>query len=412
VRQPCSFSYPGAPVDFDPIALLDGAYQARGNVRAWLSANAPAIAACFDEVGIGCLSYFVRDMRFEPLHPEYQPGRDRSIDPAVALDVLARGAASVSRDLAQRVMVGMQQPGVHGLLETFGERVFAMERFGERIADAPAIVIPTGEHGTAVVVAFTHKPLCIVREHRLLWEAICLHFGAACRLSDRPAGAGAPGVEAVFDAGGNVLDCRGPAQRPAARALLRDAVRRRDRARTRRSRSRSPADLADWQPLYSGRWSLVDIEDRRRRLVLAHRNDPDIPASGLSRRQRQVLFYASLGWSPKQIAYALGLAPGTINNHLATALEKQGYASRAELVRVTAERAMRAIDAPQPPRANRLSNAERVVAAHVAAGWSNGRIAASRGVSVHTVANQLRSIYRKLRVSDRHELIRELARSQ
>ena len=53
-----------------------------------------------------------------------------------------------------------------------------------------------------------------------------------------------------------------------------------------------------------------------------------------------------------------------------------------------------------------LTEAEREIVVGVLAGWSNRRIADERGVSVRTVANQLTSIYRKLGVGSRHELIR------
>lgn len=57
-----------------------------------------------------------------------------------------------------------------------------------------------------------------------------------------------------------------------------------------------------------------------------------------------------------------------------------------------------------------LSPAEREVVLAVAAGQSNAEIAKARGTSANTVANQLRSIYGKLKVGNRIELIRLCAR--
>jgi DNA-binding NarL/FixJ family response regulator len=51
-----------------------------------------------------------------------------------------------------------------------------------------------------------------------------------------------------------------------------------------------------------------------------------------------------------------------------------------------------------------LSRAERQVALDAASGLSNRAIAARRGTSIRTIANQLASIYRKLGVSSRAEL--------
>lgn len=61
---------------------------------------------------------------------------------------------------------------------------------------------------------------------------------------------------------------------------------------------------------------------------------------------------------------------------------------------------------PQPQLPAGLSLAEQNVVRAVLDGDSNAEIAARRKTSKHTVANQLRSIYGKLGVSGRSELIR------
>jgi DNA-binding CsgD family transcriptional regulator len=53
----------------------------------------------------------------------------------------------------------------------------------------------------------------------------------------------------------------------------------------------------------------------------------------------------------------------------------------------------------------KLAPAERDIAERVVRGQSNQSIAKSRGTSARTVANQLQSIYAKLGVSSRYELI-------
>jgi DNA-binding CsgD family transcriptional regulator len=55
-----------------------------------------------------------------------------------------------------------------------------------------------------------------------------------------------------------------------------------------------------------------------------------------------------------------------------------------------------------------LSGAERDVALRAAKGQSNQAIADARGASVHTISNQLRSVFGKLGVASRHELTAEL----
>jgi DNA-binding NarL/FixJ family response regulator len=60
------------------------------------------------------------------------------------------------------------------------------------------------------------------------------------------------------------------------------------------------------------------------------------------------------------------------------------------------------VPSPQLPRT--LSRAEREVVAGVLQGRSNAEIAAQRGTSLRTIAVQLQSIFRKLRVGSRVEL--------
>ncbi|MBX3229458.1 MAG: helix-turn-helix transcriptional regulator [Labilithrix sp.] len=60
--------------------------------------------------------------------------------------------------------------------------------------------------------------------------------------------------------------------------------------------------------------------------------------------------------------------------------------------------------------ASGLSAAERAVAELAVAGLSNAAIGARRGTSARTIAAQLASIYRKLGVSSRAELVVTIAR--
>ena len=138
------------------------------------------------------------------------------------------------------------------------------------------------------------------------------------------------------------------------------------------------------------------------------------------------------GLSSKRIALELGLARSTVSQRLASATVTLGFVSRAELLSCTA-RALAAAPAlksgeeptvkakeldqagerqllfcfriAEAPLPTVLTRAEREVVHGVLAGKSNAAIAAARGASPHTVANQLAKIYRKLRVGSRWELI-------
>jgi DNA-binding NarL/FixJ family response regulator len=72
------------------------------------------------------------------------------------------------------------------------------------------------------------------------------------------------------------------------------------------------------------------------------------------------------------------------------------------------EYAILSIPAGPPPLPACLTDAERHVCELVIAGESNASIARERGTSVRTIANQLASIYRKLNVYSRCELVAQL----
>ena len=92
--------------------------------------------------------------------------------------------------------------------------------------------------------------------------------------------------------------------------------------------------LSLWRGLVSGRWSLVDhFDSDGKRFILARENPPSLPgATGLTDRQRQILFYVGAGWSNKEVGYALGVAESTVAVHLRNALRALGVRSRAEWI--------------------------------------------------------------------------------
>jgi DNA-binding NarL/FixJ family response regulator len=98
----------------------------------------------------------------------------------------------------------------------------------------------------------------------------------------------------------------------------------------------------------------------------------------------------SLGHLPKPVVAALAAPPGLE----ATTFQLDDT-----------EYAIIAYDLPQPRIPDVLTSAEQAVVALVLEGRGNADIAQRRGTSKHTVANQLRSIYGKLGVSDRRGLV-------
>lgn len=91
-----------------------------------------------------------------------------------------------------------------------------------------------------------------------------------------------------------------------------------------------------------------------------------------------------------------------------SALRKLGLCGRVELARVLGRSLLLSFPLPQAGIPAALTEAEQDVALRVYRGASNAEIARERGVSSKTIGKQLESIYRKLGVSSRTELVLRL----
>jgi DNA-binding NarL/FixJ family response regulator len=89
------------------------------------------------------------------------------------------------------------------------------------------------------------------------------------------------------------------------------------------------------------------------------------------------------------------------------------FGLRASRVNIEGEElAVFSFPLPPPALPNSLSDAEHDVAIAVLEGLSNAEIAAARGTSTRTVANQVASLLRKLGVRSRTEAAAALGRLQ
>lgn len=262
------------------------------------------------------------------------------------------------------------------------------------------------------------------------WAAVARHVRAALRLRLRLAGRDPWSlVEAVIDPaqpGGRVTHACGRASVRDAQDMLRQIACNIDRMRTRRTRtqdqrSQGDAALRAWPVLASGRWTVLEhFESDGRRCYIALRNEPEAASLvTLTSRERDVVAQAVLGVANKIIADALGLTEPTVKTHLRHAMAKLRVRSRAELValgnEVDFDRVLVGDDELAILRArddltrrldrSGLTQAEKEVAFGILHGQSNEVIARARGSHVRTVANQVQSLYRKMGVCSRAELV-------
>jgi DNA-binding CsgD family transcriptional regulator len=178
-----------------------------------------------------------------------------------------------------------------------------------------------------------------------------------------------------------------------------------------------------WRNLIAGRWRVVRTTERGGRRFLVAQISHHRPRLGLSVREGQIADLLAQEQSQKVIAHHLGLSPSSVSTLTRSALRKLGLRSRVELLRLFSSTAGDVEGSDLRQRDDRvmlsfpalpvvsdditgmLSPAEREVLSAVLTGASNVEIAHSRRTSPHTVMNQLASMFRKLGVSSRWELI-------
>lgn len=118
----------------------------------------------------------------------------------------------------------------------------------------------------------------------------------------------------------------------------------------------------------------------------------------LTDREREVVRLASLGYANKHIAFDLGVRESTVATWLGRGLRKLGGEHRKRAITVVSETSLEAFVAQG------LTSTELEVLQMLIEGASNAEIAARRGRSVKTIANQVRAVYQRVGVGSRREL--------
>jgi DNA-binding NarL/FixJ family response regulator len=192
--------------------------------------------------------------------------------------------------------------------------------------------------------------------------------------------------------------------------------------------------LQFWHDLARGYCIVVDGFFSQDRCYLALEAMAEGTLQPLAGRRLDIVEAVLSGLPQKNVASDLDLAPSTIALNSRLALECRGVAckpSRAHpllmlAARVAAEqrlafvrsssvisregKELRALSVPRPDRHldKLLPAAELAVIRRLIEGHSYAEIAAGRGTSTRTIANQITAVFRRLRVSGRNELVQRL----
>ncbi len=411
----------------DWIAIVEAAYRLDGSLEEWLGGlvrTARPILDHGDGTSAQAFALVPGGVRFDGVA-------------ATSPEIAREAAASIEGIPAQGVERVYRSPRPASSLSEalFGDVPEARARLlavsGGRAPDVVGIIAQAGDGLGVAVNAPTREPVLLSKSDKARWRRVAPHVAGGYRLRRALAGlaptAEDADVEAVLDPSGAVRDARASAASKSARSALHDAVVRAERARGGLRRSDPEEAMTLWEGLVRGRWSLVDLLDSDgRRFVVARRNDRgEVDPRGLTHREVVVCEQLGFGYAPKEIAYALGLAYTTVTSALASARRKLGIGSLPELAAFFAPTGLRQrfreLELAGEPLAfgelavgdagalARLTESEREVAVALLLGGTAREIAARRGVSERTVANQAQSIYRKLRVGSRAELAAKLS---
>lgn len=229
-----------------------------------------------------------------------------------------------------------------------------------------------------------------------------------------PGAAGRLAAAAELGVDPAVLGAMLDASTPTARDALRRTVLERERAL---AGQRSTSRRTLWPALVAGRWRLIDaFTAAGTRYVVACENTPGAPRA-LHPRERRVVELVLEGRSGKWIAYELALSESTVTRTLHAALRKLGVTDTAALAGIRTA-VFEPLGGAVPGQAiaiarhrlalhslASLSTAERAIVRDILCGGRSAAIACARGTSSRTVRHQIASIYKKLEVSSRAELL-------
>ena len=135
----------------------------------------------------------------------------------------------------------------------------------------------------------------------------------------------------------------------------------------------------------------------------------------LSARKKQIVQLVARGLKDKEIAAQLGIAEGTVADHLTKIFHKMNVRTRTALIMAMAMDEPASHELPTQTRAEafsegiskgewNLTDREQEVVALLVQGLKNKEIADELGVVEQTVRNHLKNIYDKMGVNDRLRL--------
>jgi len=405
----------------EAVQVVEAAYDLQSDASEWLTRLASVARRPLDQgLGTQAVLYSATDCGYIAAAQGLAGSPSEFSDYVVSL--------ATSTPLEVQRYVASLPPGFYTYSRTtIGQRVpgifrrTSASRGPVGVRDWVAVIAPSQQGFVVLGGLARERHVRLPKRKHALWSMVGGHVAAGLRLRTHLAQKDRLTVEAVLTSSGRVEHAEGASRSSLA---LRDELRRRvlnrDRARRPSGGLDSAEALALWPALVDGRLSLIDrFESDGKRFVIAVKNSSTLrDPRALTPREKEVIHLVREGLSNKEIAGELGSSTSAVGTQVSCALAKLGLRSReillteaSESMSDTEEIHMGQVEAVVKATRTRshyieeLTSAERDVAHSVFLGLSDAAIAHARGTSARTVANQIRSIFRKLSIHSRSELI-------
>jgi DNA-binding NarL/FixJ family response regulator len=288
------------------------------------------------------------------------------------------------------------------------------------------------DSGVIFVVFLPERRRSTVKE-RKLWTLFASHIGAGFKLrkfaqilayGENSAPGRDDGRRTQFNRSSHTAGV--PLVNVSVEKAFRESVSLGERFRASAASHDSAASIIYWQGLMDGRWSLIDsFECEKRNFIVAIKVDGSYrDPRRLTKHEQRIADYAGMGYAVKEIASVFGVSYSAITNVLTRIQKKLNLSSRLEVVRFFSPSGIRlrltevfiegepflvgSISLVYSRDVLHLTESETEVLTEISMGFNNADIANHRGVSEHTIANQVFSIFRKLGVRSRAELVFKL----
>lgn len=272
---------------FDPITVVEAAYDLGASDREWLSRLVAATAPTLDQ-GFGT-SAALWQIPVEGV-------KVTALDVSTRSELLALAPVIYSAIGNNAARYYTHVPALRAASEYAGDPTVqgilrrCSAALGTTLRDIVGVCVGDGRCSGVAVTSFTAAPARFSIRQRNIFHRIALHIGAGLRLRARATSGVWCAADAVLDASGRMVHAEGDARTSTAREALANAVRAIDRARGSLRRHDPDEALTLWRALVAGKWSVVEwIDSDGRRLLVAHMNpiDAEDPRR-LSGREREV----------------------------------------------------------------------------------------------------------------------------